>query len=68
MIAIPLWSLPLLLTIGLWAWGILAPIAPARGDYDFGPAFTGMARLVTCVVGTLVFWLVYFMAKAGGVA
>jgi hypothetical protein len=65
-LSVPTWALSLLLTVAVWALGFLLPVAPSRGDYDFGPAFTGLFRLVICVIGTLVFWLVFFVAKAGG--
>lgn len=63
-LTIPAWSLPLALTLGLWAWMIFWPEPGSRGDYDFGPALRGLARLAGSVIGTLFFWLVYFMAKA----
>jgi hypothetical protein len=61
---IPAWAVPLGLTIMIWSWGILMPLPDARGDYDFGPMFSGIFRGVVCIIGTLLFWLLYFMAKA----
>ncbi len=63
-INLPAWSIPLACTVIVWAWGILAPEQPSRGDYDFGPALHAIARVVLCVVGTLLFWLVYFAARS----
>lgn len=61
---IPAWSIPLALTLAIWAWPLLkAPYVP-RGDYDFGGAIRGLAELAVCIIGTLVFWLVYFMWRA----
>ncbi len=67
-LSIPIWSVPIAFTFFLWAWGILWPVEPSRGDYDFGPALVGAFRLAICVIGTLAVWLFYFMAKSGGVA
>jgi hypothetical protein len=63
---LPIWSIPLALTIAIWTWALLAPEPPSRGDYDFSGAFRGLARLAGCIIGTLLFWLVYFMVKSGG--
>lgn len=61
---IPAWSIPLALTAVVWAWGILMPYPPSRGDYDFSGPISALFRLAVCIIGTLMFWLVYFAAKS----
>ena len=61
---IPAWAIPTVLTAAIWAWGILMPYPPSRGDYDFSGAFSAMFRLAVCIIGTLAFWLLFFMGKA----
>jgi hypothetical protein len=58
------WALPTLVTLAVWAYAILWPIPNARGDYNFGAAFTFLARLVLAVVVTKGAWLVYFIGLA----
>lgn len=63
-LTLPVWSIPLALTIAVWAWALLTPDYVPRGDYDFGGAIRGLAQLAACIIGTLLFWLVYFMWRA----
>lgn len=62
-ITIPLWYGPLVVTACFWIWGIFAPWPPSQGHYDFSGFFTGIFRLATCMIGTLLAWLVFFAAK-----
>lgn len=55
------WILPLIVMASVWAWAILAPMPPSRGDYGFGQALSIFLRLVVCVIATLTVWLLYFM-------
>lgn len=61
-ITIGLWIIPAALTIALWVAVSLRPVENQGGDYSVGPALDSMLSLVMGVVGTLVIWLVYFIA------
>lgn len=57
---LPTWTSPLIGTIVLW--GVLLNL-PSRGStsvMDFTPMLESLGRLFIGVVGTLIFWLVYF--------
>lgn len=55
-----LWGLPTLITIAIWVHTNSKPIPPNRGDYDFSGPFVVFARLIFCIVTTLLIWLVTF--------
>lgn len=62
LVTLPTWTSPLIATIVVW--GILMNL-PSRGAtnvMDLTPVLEGVARFFVGVVGTLVFWLVYFAA------
>jgi hypothetical protein len=63
-VTIGYWAIPVLLTLITWGLAILWPMEPSRGDYDFGPAVSGLFRFVGGIIGTLVYWLVYFICLA----
>lgn len=68
MVSFPLWLIPVVATLLLWAAVLLWPIRPSRGDYDFGPSLIALARLVGGVIATLAIWLGWFvfLAFSGG--
>lgn len=47
------------LTAVIWLLLAFWPMAPARGDYDFGWAVYSFLRLVVGVIATLLVWLFY---------
>lgn len=61
---IPAWSIPTILTAAVFAWAVLMPMPASHGDYDFSGALSAAFRLAVFIILTLVFWLVYFMAKS----
>lgn len=62
-LTIAVWHVLGLLTLVGWGVLIAWPVPGSRGDYDFGPAFTCLARFVVAVCLTLVVWLVYFAGR-----
>ncbi len=56
-----LWGIPMLVTIAVWVHVNAKPIPPSRGDYDFSGPFVFFARMIFCVVATLLIWLVTFV-------
>jgi hypothetical protein len=61
---VPAWSIPTFLTAAIFVWMVFMPLPPRQGDYDFGQALSAMFRLAVFIILTLVFWLIYFMAKS----
>lgn len=61
-ITLGLWAVPTIITVALWAAVILWPIENSGGYYNFGPALDAVLHLAVGVFGTLVVWLVYFIA------
>lgn len=57
------WTIPLAITVAVWAWGLLWPNESSGGDYNFGQAVVALVRLAVCVTVTLAVWLVYFGAR-----
>ncbi len=53
------WLIPTAVTAGC-AWKFFEPIAPSTGDYDFGPALTGLLRLFW-LMPVLAAWLLYYV-------
>ncbi len=50
------WCIPLLVTLALFAWALLAP---AKGQWDFTPLF----RFAGALIGALVAWLVWALLR-----
>ncbi|MGH1574532.1 hypothetical protein ACRAWG_32650 [Methylobacterium sp. P31] len=50
------WCIPLLVTLTLFAWALLAP---TKGQWDFAPLF----RFAGALIGTLVAWLVWALLR-----
>lgn len=63
-ITLSAWTIPLAITIAVWAWGLWWPNESSGGDYNFGQAVVAVVRLAVCVTVTLAAWLIYFMARA----
>ena len=63
---IPMWSIPIALTVTLWAWGLFMPLPRHQptASFDLTGVFSSMFRLAVCIIGALVFWLVYFIARS----
>ena len=56
------WFAPAMASAAVLLWAVLTPVAPARGDYDFGPLIDTGVRAALTLVAVLVIWLVYFAA------
>lgn len=63
---IPTWSIPLLLTIGIWCWGLFMPPTDHQptASFDLSGYFSALFRIAVCVVGTLTFWLAFFVIRS----
>lgn len=61
-ISISVWAFPVCATIVLWAIVIMWPVSKPQGDYDFSQAFDALLHVACGVVGTLVIWLIFFIA------
>lgn len=59
-VTLPTWTSPLLATIVLWGILLNLPSRGASNVMDFTPLIEGIGRLFIGVVGTLVFWMIYF--------
>lgn len=66
---LPIWLLPLSLTVLIWAGAVFWPSSSVHGgDYDFGAALSALLRFVAAAAATLLVWLAYFiwLVVAGG--
>lgn len=59
-VTIPLWAIPIALSLALWAGVILWPLESRGGDYNFGQAFEALGHCILGIIGTLLIRLVYF--------
>lgn len=60
-LTLPLWSIPVALTVVAIVGCVLWPIRSTGGDYDFGSAFEAVFHLIVCAFTVLVIWLVFFI-------
>lgn len=60
-LTLPLWSIPVALTVVAIVGFVLWPIRSTGGDYDFGAAFEAIFYLIVCAFVVLVIWLVFFI-------
>lgn len=59
-VTIPVWAIPVALTIGIWVIAIVWPKSEQTGDYNFSQAFDATLGALLAVIATLVVWLVFF--------
>lgn len=60
------WMIPTIFTIAIWCWAFFMPLPKhlPTASFDLSGFFSAMFRLAVAVVGTLIFWLIYFIGRA----
>lgn len=61
---VPVWAVPVLLTVAIWTGCILWPVSKGGGDYNFAPAFDAAVHLIVGIILTLLVWVFFFAALA----
>lgn len=60
-VVLPFWTIPLSLTVIIWAAGIYWPKGHPGGGYDFGPAIIAAVHYALAIIATLIVWLIFFV-------
>lgn len=58
------WAIPLLITLALFGWARFPrPDEDRSGDYDFAFWLPAAARYAAAIVGSLLAWLIWSLAR-----
>ncbi|TIT08078.1 MAG: hypothetical protein E5V16_08145 [Mesorhizobium sp.] len=60
-IYLPIWWIPIALTVAIWAAALMWPTEKSHGDYDFSASFFALVRFAFASAGSLLVWLAFFI-------